>query len=1347
MVQLQIVDILSDDIPNGKKKEFQISIYGKTSDNISIICNVIGFKPYFYLKIPDHWIFQTVSRFLKEVGNKDDPTIQSFITGTHKYDPTLDLIKIKDSNIVKYTELYGFKCNEDKTRIKYNFVKLEFTSHTAMSKYSEAIRKKYSLLKRKTDDKYDTLFKEWFKLDKDDNCDSHLYESNIHPSIRFIHDRQIQPANWISVEPEEDEEEELYGDKLYPDVDIVMNDIDYTLIKPVDNDTISPFVIASFDIECDSSHGDFPLAKKDFKKLVIDLYDSLHRCYNNNISKDTLLLFIKPCIIHGCSRDIDILKEIDGSLEINPIYTCNGLQPSEDSIDEFIELFEDESFIDDFYNLKKRDPVINRLTKELNKLKDEDGDILEVEGDKVIQIGTVFHKYGEPEPYKRHILVIGPDNKPKDEGICDSLDNIEVVCCKSEKALLLGWKNIMKSEDPDFVTGYNIFGFDFAYMYDRMKEYCNCDKKKSRYCDKNCSFFHFQNMGKINSTWWEACYHRNKRCCEKKIKTSTFGSVDFKRYLQMDGRILYDLQKEVEKGHNLESYKLDNVAAHFMRGKIKKIESDIGYITKLYTSEFGNLKDGDYISLRLHSNIGETYYENGKKYKIASFVNDEQSYITLESDSITINNNTTWNPSNSEYFKIEWCLMKDDVSPQDIFEKHKSGGPAGRAEVAKYCIQDCELCINLTLALDIIPNNIAMANVCSVPQSYIYLRGQGAKIFSLIARECDKVGIRIPTVTQPFTGHEYIKMYKSWEGTSKEKKERLKQYLIEERYKERYDETWQEQMNEDKKEMTDYKQAQNDIKDIKETLKTKLSSEEKSKYKDKLKELKDIKEPWIPYKEYSIDNEIDIITDDNPPPRCGYEGAIVLDPEPGIYLKDPVGVVDYASLYPSSIIEKNISHDTLIEDPQYLQHLDKDDYETITYDNYIYEEEAGKVTISKKVSEENPTVTCHFLKRKAGEPLGIIGSVVQQLLQQRKATKKRLKNETNDFKKKVLDGLQLSYKLVANSVYGQMGARTSPIYKNKLAACTTAIGRERIYDAKSGVEEGWWRESEFALKYECRPPKVIYGDTDSVFIKWQRYKNGKLLEGKEALEFCIECGKDAGEWVTENKLNMTFEEDLNIKKPQDLEYEKTFYPFILISKKRYVADKYEFDVNECKRNSMGIVLKRRDNAPIVKHVFGNVIEKIMIDKDLHKSVAWLKETLSKIRGEGFPMNDFIITKSLRGYYKNPSGIAHKVLADRMGERDPGSKPKAGDRMPFAYRVLPEDMLYDNEKKYKSGPRKGQPRVKNVLQGDRIEDPEFIKKNNLKLDYEFYITNQIMNPVKQVLDLEMEEKETSKIFEK
>ena len=83
--------------------------------------------------------------------------------------------------------------------------------------------------------------------------------------------------------------------------------------------------------------------------------------------------------------------------------------------------------------------------------------------------------------------------------------------------------------------------------------------------------------------------------------------------------------------------------------------------------------------------------------------------------------------------------------------------------------------------------------------------------------------------------------------------------------------------------------------------------------------------------------------------------------------------------------------------------------------------------------------------------MGIIPMAVSHLLSQRRATKKRLKNEKNEFKKKVLDGLQLSYKLVANSIYGQMGAKTSPIYFNKLAACTTSVGISRIYDAKDGV--------------------------------------------------------------------------------------------------------------------------------------------------------------------------------------------------------------------------------------------------------------------------------------------------------
>ena len=73
------------------------------------------------------------------------------------------------------------------------------------------------------------------------------------------------------------------------------------------------------------------------------------------------------------------------------------------------------------------------------------------------------------------------------------------------------------------------------------------------------------------------------------------------------------------------------------------------------------------------------------------------------------------------------------------------------------------------------------------------------------------------------------------------------------------------------------------------------------------------------------------------------------------------------------------------------------------------------------------------------------------------------------------------------------------------------------------------------------------------------------------------------------------------------------------------------------------------------------------------------------------------------------------------------------------------MLKDKENVYKSGPRKGQPKDKKVLQGDRIEDPQYIIDQNISLDYEFYITNQIMNPVKQVLDLDKDEEDTKTIF--
>ena len=165
---------------------------------------------------------------------------------------------------------------------------------------------------------------------------------------------------------------------------------------------------------------------------------------------------------------------------------------------------------------------------------------------------------------------------------------------------------------------------------------------------------------------------------------------------------------------------------------------------------------------------------------------------------------------------------------------------------------------------------------------------------------------------------------------------------------------------------------------------------------------------------------------------------------------------------------------------------------------------------------------------------------------------------------------------------------------------------------------------------------------------------------------------------------------------------------IQYNKKMYAATRIQYEpVN---------ITFHDDNADIVKDVYGGVIDILMKEKNIQKAIDFTKECLQNIVDEKYPLDKLIISKSLRGYYKVPKQIAHKVLADRIGKRDPGNKPSVGDRIPFVY-------IHTKGKK--------------VLQGEKIESPEYIIANNIKPDYSFYITNQIMKPLQQVFALVLE----------
>ena len=1356
MTNFQILDIQSDDVVSdeGGSKEFLITLYGRTDIGTKVIYNVTGFTPYFYIKVPDNWLKSKsvmeskMNRLVKGEGNCYEYYFENYIINSWNYDPKVDL-RFDECVGINGPDFYGYRCDENRNVLNYSFVKLVFNSFGAMNKYTEAIREMYSKISRKIQgghrDDVSHIALQWFDQDITDNCDSNLYEANIHPIIRFIHKQNINPCGWVSIDIDNPN---TYYHKLFSEHDSYS--VPFQKVYPVARNDIHGFTIASFDLECDSSHGDFPVPKKDCKKLANDLYEHASKFsealfdYDSDDPEEPYEDVInKLTDVISCSLD----KNDENFINSLHTFTSIDHDTRNSTARDIIECDTIRNNIKD--NDKKfRDKTINMINEILNvSLIKTPNYVLP---DKIIQIGTVVQAYGSTIPLRRYIVVIGPnDDTPTDE-ICSDIPEvqnpvIEIVRCKTEKDLLIKWAEFIKEVDPDFITGYNIFGFDFSYLNTRIKELCDCSTNGYSH-GPGCPVNRFYNMGNIDTFHGDYKEHFSKKCSEKKQNLSSTGMGDNTlSYITMDGRILYDLQKEIQKSHSLDSYKLDDVASHFIRGNITLIQyRQKNKQTQIFTPDNGLLKIGDYVSLRYHSNIGEKLYNNGEKFRIKYIQGPDDEDSENNIYTITVNGMIkSWCSENKtgHIFKYEWCLNKDDVSPKDIFEKHQHGNARDRADVAKYCIQDCELCINLSLSLEIITNGVSMANVCYVPLSYIFLRGQGAKVYSIVVKECNNQGVLIPTLKRLTKPYDYTNFF------LENGREATKVILKKEAYINRYSKNYLKRKKADLiKELLDdnieflseldyeeecktYKPENESYKDYlafmleytKDTDKhneyeelMELYAADYEEFKENKKTKKNSDRPkkpraprQLPYKEYQIEDRLDEV--ENPPPREGYEGAIVLDPKPGIYLDDPISVLDYASLYPSSIIEKNLSHETLIEDPKYLQYVD---YETIEYDNYEYVEK-GKA-IKKVINEEKKKMVCHFKKREEGKPLGIIPTVLNHLLTQRSKAKKMLKNEPNEFKKRVWDGLQLAYKVTANSVYGQMGARTSPIYKNKIAACTTSIGRTRIDDASRGVVM-WAKER------GVPEPEVIYGDTDSVFVRFSRVKDGKTLVGKEALKWCIQCGDESGQWITKHIM----------KEPQVLEYEKTFSPFILISKKRYIGDKYEFNTDKCSRTSMGIVMKRRDNAPIVKHVFGNMIEKIMVEKDFEGAISWIKDTLQDIRGGKLHMNEYIITKSLRGYYKNPGQIAHKVLADRIAIRDPGNKPKASERIPFVYFKLPKERT-EEIIHLKNG--KTRTKKKKVLQGEKIELPSYVLEKGLDLDYEHYIQNQVKNPVKQVLEL-------------
>ena len=277
-----------------------------------------------------------------------------------------------------------------------------------------------------------------------------------------------------------------------------------------------------------------------------------------------------------------------------------------------------------------------------------------------------------------------------------------------------------------------------------------------------------------------------------------------------------------------------------------------------------------------------------------------------------------------------------------------------------------------------------------------------------------------------------------------------------------------------------------------------------------------------------------------------YEGATVIEPTRGYY-DVPIATLDFASLYPSIIQAHNLCYTTLLEKEDIEKFKMKRD------EDYIITPNGDRFCTSKV--------------RK-----GLLTQILEELLGARKKAKKELAVETDPFKRAVLNGRQLALKISANSVYGITGATVGKLPCLEIASSTTSYGRQMIEKTKEEVEKEFNVTNGYTHNAE-----VIYGDTDSVMVKF----------GPKELEKAMDLGQKAAELVSAKFI-----------KPIKLEFEKVYFPYLLINKKRYAGLYWTEPSKYDKMDSKGIETVRRDNCRLVQNVIETSLRKILIDRDV-----------------------------------------------------------------------------------------------------------------------------------------------------
>uniref|UniRef100_A0A0D9XPV6 DNA polymerase n=1 Tax=Leersia perrieri TaxID=77586 RepID=A0A0D9XPV6_9ORYZ len=390
-----------------------------------------------------------------------------------------------------------------------------------------------------------------------------------------------------------------------------------------------------------------------------------------------------------------------------------------------------------------------------------------------------------------------------------------------------------------------------------------------------------------------------------------------------------------------------------------------------------------------------------------------------------------------------------------------------------------------------------------------------------------------------------------------------------------------------------------------------------------------------------------------------FEGATVLEARAGYYEK-PIATLDFASLYPSIMMAYNLCYCTLVPP-----------------------EDARKLNLPPESLNKTPSGET-FVKPEVQK--GILPEILEELLAARKRAKADLKEAKDPFERAVLDGRQLALKVSANSVYGFTGATVGQLPCLEISSSVTSYGRQMIEHTKKLVEDKFTTLGGYEHNAE-----VIYGDTDSVMVQF----------GVSTVEDAMKLGREAAEYISGTFI-----------KPIKLEFEKIYFPYLLISKKRYAGLYWTNPEKFDKMDTKGIETVRRDNCLLVKNLVTECLHKILVDRDVPSAVQYVKNTISDLLMNRVDLSLLVITKGLTKTGEDYAvKAAHVELAERMRKRDPATAPTVGDRVPYVIIKA----------------------AKGAKAYEKSEDPIYVLDNNIPIDPQYYLENQISKPLLRIFE--------------